>query len=413
MLMAEFGIPQISTGDLLRDNIAAAAPNSAMLAEDLMEQGQLVPDDLVNEMVADRLAEPDVRRGYILDGFPRTLAQAEWLDSTHLQLRRLDASCRSASRRRDQHRRRLRPLLHRITGRRICSACKRIYNIYSNPPTIAGICDCGRLRLSTAPGRHRRGLREAHEDLGADGSGDRALPRPRPLPGDRRRAARRCRSTAAITAALKRSAQRQFQSATQPCLTMAILIKTAAEIEKMRRSGIALRQVHEPSARWSLPGASTMDLENVAAAKMAELGAISAFKGYHGFPPFSAPRSTTRWSTASLAEARPRRRRHRLRRLRRHHRRLLLRCRRDLRRRHSSAPATRKLLDVTQASLEAGHPAGPGRRPARRHLRRGPGDVRGRGLRRGPGVCRPRHRPIHARRPPGAQLRRRAARARG
>jgi methionyl aminopeptidase len=65
---------------------------------------------------------------------------------------------------------------------------------------------------------------------------------------------------------------------------MAILIKTAAEIEKMRRSGEALRQVHETVRPYVLPGASTMDLEKVAAAKMEELHAISAFKGYHGFP---------------------------------------------------------------------------------------------------------------------------------
>ena len=65
---------------------------------------------------------------------------------------------------------------------------------------------------------------------------------------------------------------------------MAILIKTAAEIEKMRRSGVALHQVHEAVRPFVVPGASTMDLEKVAAAKMDELHAISAFKGYHGFP---------------------------------------------------------------------------------------------------------------------------------
>src|ERR1700722_17586001 len=65
---------------------------------------------------------------------------------------------------------------------------------------------------------------------------------------------------------------------------MAILIKTAAEIEKMRISGIALRKVHDALAPHVVPGASTMDLENIAVAKIAELGAIAAFKGYHGYP---------------------------------------------------------------------------------------------------------------------------------
>src|SRR5580704_9801943 len=78
-LMTEFGIPQISTGDLLRENKAKETElgKAACL---LMDQGQLVPDDLVNQMVADRLAQPDVTRGYILDGFPRTINQAEWVD---------------------------------------------------------------------------------------------------------------------------------------------------------------------------------------------------------------------------------------------------------------------------------------------------------------------------------------------
>ena len=79
---------------------------------------------------------------------------------------------------------------------------------------------------------------------------------------------------------------------------MAIMIKTPQEIEKMRISGKALRQVHNAIAPHVIPGASTMDLENVAVAKIAELGAIAAFKGYHGYPVRSAPRSTTRLFTA-------------------------------------------------------------------------------------------------------------------
>jgi adenylate kinase family enzyme len=79
VLMAEFNVPQISTGDLLRDH-RARHTELGMAADELMSKGQLVPDDLVCQMVATRLAEPDCARGYILDGFPRTLAQANWLD---------------------------------------------------------------------------------------------------------------------------------------------------------------------------------------------------------------------------------------------------------------------------------------------------------------------------------------------
>src|SRR3981081_978222 len=80
LLMARFRIPQISTGDILRDNIARGT-TLGTTAKTLMDQGQLVPDEVVNDMVAARLSKPDVHAGYILDGFPRTLAQAAWLDA--------------------------------------------------------------------------------------------------------------------------------------------------------------------------------------------------------------------------------------------------------------------------------------------------------------------------------------------
>ena len=118
---------------------------------------------------------------------------------------------------------------------------------------------------------------------------------------------------------------------------MAILIKTAAEIDKMRRSGEALRQVHEAVAPLVVAGASTMDLENAAAAKMDELHAISAFKGYHGFPAVlctsinsevvhGIPRPSASWPMATFFH-----------RLRRHRRRLLLGCGGDLCRRDARA----------------------------------------------------------------------------
>jgi adenylate kinase len=135
--MARYGIPQISTGDILRaiksDPVEAQTPKASM-AKDLMEQGLLVPDELVNELVANRLTEPDTRRGYILDGYPRTLNQAEWID-THLSAAHTSLPLVAISIVVDYEQ-----LLHRITGRRI-SPAGRIYNIYSNPPAVPGICD--------------------------------------------------------------------------------------------------------------------------------------------------------------------------------------------------------------------------------------------------------------------------------
>jgi adenylate kinase len=134
ILMAEFGIPQISTGDILRDHIRRGT-ELGKTAKTLMDQGQLVPDDLVNDMVADRLAQPDIHDGYILDGFPRTLAQATWLDA-QLAKDPDSAPLIAVAIKVDEA-----ELLKRITGRRICSSCKHIYNIYFHPPKVEGVCD--------------------------------------------------------------------------------------------------------------------------------------------------------------------------------------------------------------------------------------------------------------------------------
>jgi adenylate kinase len=134
LLVSSFGIPQISTGDLLRQH-RRNHTELGMLADDLMRQGQLVPDDLVNKMVAVRLAEPDTTAGYILDGFPRTLAQAEWLDAFSTKTGCLPPTVAVELRVDEEH------LLRRITGRRTCATCNRIYNIYFNPPRQDEICD--------------------------------------------------------------------------------------------------------------------------------------------------------------------------------------------------------------------------------------------------------------------------------
>jgi adenylate kinase len=143
LLVTEYGIPQISTGDLLRGNIARGT-DLGRKAQAIMSSGQLVPDAIVNEMVLHRLHEQDVQRGYILDGYPRTLDQAKFLDQTIADpsfLPNLPVVAISIVASYEQ-------LLQRITGRRICAVCKSIYNIYTNPPRIDGQCDCEGAALS-------------------------------------------------------------------------------------------------------------------------------------------------------------------------------------------------------------------------------------------------------------------------
>ena len=148
-IVAAWGVPQISTGDLLRGHVVGKTELGKQ-AQALMQSGQLVPDDLVNQMVAERLREPDTGRGYILDGFPRTLGQAIWLDEqlsgdpgatgevSHGAGRELPPSLPVVA---VNVRVEYTQLLRRVTGRRMCPACGSIYNVYLHPPKVDGVCD--------------------------------------------------------------------------------------------------------------------------------------------------------------------------------------------------------------------------------------------------------------------------------
>jgi adenylate kinase len=133
-LVKVWNIPQISTGDLLRANVAEGT-RVGKVAKEIMGRGELVPDSLVDEMVAARLLQPDTARGYILDGFPRTLGQAQWLDARiAAQIESLPVVAVNIQVNYNQ-------LLRRITGRRNCPVCQTIYNVYMHPPKQDGICD--------------------------------------------------------------------------------------------------------------------------------------------------------------------------------------------------------------------------------------------------------------------------------
>jgi adenylate kinase len=147
-IMERYSIPQISTGDILRSNVAQGT-ELGMAAKAIMARGELVSDDLVCEMVRHRLSQPDCKRGYILDGFPRTAAQAGWLDAL------LDDKLFDNSRPTrawpivilmdvDYNQ-----LLLRITGRRSCPTCGRIYNVHFQPPRVDELCDLDGTKLVT------------------------------------------------------------------------------------------------------------------------------------------------------------------------------------------------------------------------------------------------------------------------
>src|SRR5471032_36649 len=139
-IAARYGIPQISTGDILRINVARGT-ELGKKADPIMKQGGLVSDDLMLPMVQERLKQADCRRGYILDGFPRTVGQAQWLEK-FLETAtfggvRMGPVVISIEVSYNQ-------LLQRLTGRRSCPVDGTIYNVYLKPPKEKGVCDvCG------------------------------------------------------------------------------------------------------------------------------------------------------------------------------------------------------------------------------------------------------------------------------
>ncbi|MBQ6353000.1 MAG: adenylate kinase [Lentisphaeria bacterium] len=135
-MIDKYRIAHISTGDILRGEVAAQTP-AGKQAEALMKAGQLVPDELVAGMVRRRIAEPDCKRGFILDGFPRTIRQAELLEDALRELK-LDIDAVLYLEVDDD------TLLRRLTARLNCRKCDAIYNKISRPPKQEGVCDvCG------------------------------------------------------------------------------------------------------------------------------------------------------------------------------------------------------------------------------------------------------------------------------
>ena len=155
LLAQRLSIPAISTGNMLRDAMA----NGSELGKQVrtyMDGGLLVPDELILSIVADRVAQPDCSNGFILDGVPRTLGQAEALDQKgigidHVVSLEIDDDV----------------IERRMTGRRVCSHCGSSYHIDAHPPKTAGICDqCGGelvVRKDDAPETVRRRLEIYHQ----------------------------------------------------------------------------------------------------------------------------------------------------------------------------------------------------------------------------------------------------------
>ena len=136
-IIQDFDIPHISTGDMLRESVRDNT-ELGREAKSYMDSGRLVPDELINALVEERIQKDDAKKGYLLDGYPRTLAQAENFEKISNSIGKAIAIVIALDVEFDT-------LARRITGRRVCPNCKEIYHIDSKPTAVPGICDkCGK-----------------------------------------------------------------------------------------------------------------------------------------------------------------------------------------------------------------------------------------------------------------------------
>ena len=156
ILVEKLGIPAISTGNMLREAMANGTPVGKQ-AKHYMDNGLLVPDEVILGIVAERVAQPDCAKGFILDGVPRTLAQAEALEAKNVRIDHVVSIEIDDS-----------VIEGRMTGRRVCSKCGASFHIVANPPKTEGVCDsCGSeliIRKDDAPETVRRRLDVYHAE---------------------------------------------------------------------------------------------------------------------------------------------------------------------------------------------------------------------------------------------------------
>jgi adenylate kinase len=152
MLKEKFQIPQISTGDILRQAVKENTELGAR-AKIIMDVGQLVPDDVVIDLIKERIRQADCKSGFILDGFPRNITQAEKLSETLVEMdlkidKVIDLEVNAEE------------VVNRLTGRSTCPECGAMFHHLSRPPKISGVCDCCKGKLEQRLDDNRETIRE-------------------------------------------------------------------------------------------------------------------------------------------------------------------------------------------------------------------------------------------------------------
>ena len=156
LIAAKLQIPTISTGNILREAIKNGT-EIGLKAKSFMDQGKLVPDDVIIGIVRERVSQPDCEKGYILDGMPRTIPQAQALEDAGIHFDSVvSIEIEDAV------------IEQRMTGRRVCGSCGASYHVTANPPKVEGVCDhCGKelsIRKDDAPETVRNRLKVFHQE---------------------------------------------------------------------------------------------------------------------------------------------------------------------------------------------------------------------------------------------------------
>jgi methionyl aminopeptidase len=274
-LTSEWGLPHLATGDMLRAARRAGTP-LGQRAQAYMDRGDLVPDELIMEMTEDRLRRPDCEEGFVLDGFPRTLMQAEGLDRLLVRLGQpLDAVFDLMVPEEE--------LIRRLSGRRVCPQCDAIYQVETMPPQREGVCDrCGGAlvqREDDQPEAVRRRLEVYREQTAPLIEYYQRQGLLRPVDASVSVEHTQAQIAEALGKAPAVGARRAAtMKANQP------RVKSADQIECMRRAGRVVAVALERIRQIVRPGITTADIDSAAREALHELGAVPSFLGYRGYP---------------------------------------------------------------------------------------------------------------------------------
>ena len=261
MISEKYGIPHISTGDIFRANIKNGT-ELGKKAKSYMDQGLLVPDELVVDLVVDRVQKEDCKEGYILDGFPRTIPQAEALDAA-LGEDKIDYALDIEVP--DDH------IIKRMSGRRACVGCGATYHLVYNPTKTEGVCDvCGEkliLRDDDKPETVQKRLDVYHEQT-------------QPLIDYYKKAGCLVEMDGTLDINVV------FENVVKilGAENMAVTIKSEREIELMREAGRILAITHEELGKAIKPGMSTLDIDRLGEEIIRSYGCIPSFLNYQGYP---------------------------------------------------------------------------------------------------------------------------------